>query len=73
MQCEECGEVAAVCDECELLWEDIEGVSEDPSIASTCSFPRCPSCGTKKSQWTFLSDDDIDRLDLGDYVIYEED
>ena len=63
--------MAAICDECELLWLDIEAVSEDPSTPSDGAFPHCPECETENASWLPLSKDDLKSLDLEQYLAGE--
>ena len=68
MRCQRCDEIAAVCDECELVWDDIAEVSEDPAVPSAAAFPSCPACGAKRAKWTQLEDSEIDEAELTDFV-----
>jgi hypothetical protein len=67
-RCAHCQTVAAVCDECELLWTDIPSVSHDPNCPSDASFPACPQCGTVRSTWTRLDGDQIQDAQLDAYL-----
>lgn len=68
MECTECGTIAAVCDECELLWTEIADVYEDPSIEADGAYPRCPTCDVRKSRWKRLSIDKIQEYELDEFV-----
>ena len=67
-RCAHCRAVAAICDECELLWKDIPEVSSDPDCPSSASFPACPQCGTERSTWTRLDTGEIQRAHLDTYL-----
>ena len=69
--CPECEAICAVCDECELVWEDIAEVSDDPSVKAACSYPRCPVCGAKEKGWPVLEFEEIQDAELEDYVADE--
>ena len=69
--CPECEAVCAICDECELVWEDVSEVSDDPTIKASCAFPRCPACNAKDTAWAALTVDDIRDADLEDYIADE--
>ncbi|MBC8350650.1 MAG: hypothetical protein H8E66_01605 [Planctomycetes bacterium] len=66
--CPECEAVCAICDECELIWEDVSEVSDDPSIKASCAFPRCPACGAREKGWPVLSVEEIQDAELEDYI-----
>lgn len=66
--CPECEAVCAICDECELVWEDVSEVSDDPEIKASCSYPRCPVCNAKEKGWPLLSEDDVADAELEDYI-----
>ena len=55
MRCKSCQAIVAICDECELTWQDMEAVSRDPATASSSSFPACPACGKERSIWLRLT------------------
>ena len=69
--CPECEAICAVCDECELVWEDIAEVSDDPSVKAACAYPRCPVCGAKEKGWPALELAEIQDAELEDYVADE--
>jgi hypothetical protein len=54
MRCHECEAIVAVCDECDLLWTDLDAVHNRPETPSQASHPECPSCDTEHSEWTHL-------------------
>jgi hypothetical protein len=60
--------VAAICDECELLWQNVAAVSSDADCPSEGSFPACPQCGTQRSTWTRLDLVEIRRAKLETYL-----
>lgn len=63
MRCQHCGIVAAVCDECELVWVDLALVSAEPTSPSSSSFPACPACKTER-EWQRLTEAAIADADL---------
>ncbi len=69
--CPECEAVCAICDECELVWEAVSEVSDDPSIKASCAFPRCPVCGAKERGWPVLRVEEIQDAELEDYIADE--
>ncbi len=66
-QCDLCETVAAMCDECELIWSDIAEVAKDPEIESSGMFPECPSC-EQVADWTRLESDDATEAGLDEYI-----
>jgi len=68
MRCVACNEVSAVCDECELIWTDIEEVQRDPNSRSSGAFPACPACESKDPNWVSLDTDDIESAGLGGLI-----
>ncbi|MCA9220469.1 MAG: hypothetical protein KDA71_09095 [Planctomycetales bacterium] len=50
-RCENCSAIVAICDECELIWNDTVAVYRDPTIASDASYPRCPQCQAENGAW----------------------
>jgi hypothetical protein len=67
-RCGECQAIVAVCDECELIWTDIEIVFADPHAQSNGAFPECPICGISHSNWERLDADSVEEVGLGHYV-----
>ena len=68
IQCQDCQEIAAMCDECELMWSDIAAVSADPESESASAFPACPNCETELAEWDQPSATAISEADLAVYV-----
>lgn len=66
--CCECGAVVAICDECELIWQDLAAVSRDPASPSDSAFPACPACDAPKAHWQKLTTEDIQREHLHVYL-----
>ncbi len=66
-RCSNCDEIVAVCDECELMWENIEQLSHDPNCASDSNYPQCPSCGERHARWTTPSIEEIEENGLAEY------
>ena len=50
-RCPRCSAVVAVCDECELVWDDVAAVHADPALPSDSAFPLCPRCGSREGNW----------------------
>jgi hypothetical protein len=67
-RCGHCGTVVAICDECELVWQDIERVSRDPRTPADASFPACPGCGASSSTWIRLDTQAIRLAQLESHV-----
>jgi hypothetical protein len=63
-ECPACYTVCVICDECELIWEDIAAVSEDPNTESGGAFPQCPSCGSANEMWNQVALEDLQRVGL---------
>ena len=68
LQCGTCEQVVALCDECELMWSDIAGVSHDANLSSDSSYPRCPHCGDEYAEFKWLSIADVQDEKLEQYV-----
>lgn len=68
LQCDTCENVVALCDECELMWSDIPGVSDDANLSSDTSYPNCPSCGDIDAEFNFLSMDEVKDEKLEQFV-----
>ncbi len=68
MRCGLCEHIAAVCDECELAWENVQQVSVDSASASSSSYPVCPSCGESTSEWSKMDMDGIRDAGLSEFV-----
>ncbi len=64
MRCSDCQQILAVCDECELIWQDLEQVREDPQIRAQGAHPYCPACGTKHATWALLDEESIAEANL---------
>ena len=63
-RCSSCDTIVALCDECRLMWEDIEQVNHDPNGASDSTYPQCPSCGDKQAAWATVPIEEIDESNL---------
>jgi len=68
MRCVECDTVSAVCDECELIWKDLEEVSNDRFCSSSSAFPSCPNCDASASEWTTLEYQDVEDEGLSQFT-----
>jgi hypothetical protein len=67
-RCSECDHVVGLCDECELMWEDIERLSHDPNLSADSSFPVCPSCGYPRAKWSRPTVEELEELDLDEFI-----
>ena len=44
-KCSNCDELVLLCDECELVWRDLEDVEKFGSLSHRqFTYPECPSC-----------------------------
>ena len=68
LRCKCCQDVVALCDECELMWDDVVAVSEDANLSSGSSYPTCPYCGETKAEFQWLSLQDVRESGLEGYV-----
>ena len=68
MRCRACDSVCAICDECELTWNDLAEVSEQAKAMSSGSFPACPNCGEPKADWSRLDSQEVSKAQLDGYV-----
>lgn len=66
-RCSSCQRIVALCDECELMWEDVGAVSDDPNLSSDSSFPCCPACGEEQAEWTSVSMEELDENALSQF------
>ena len=66
-RCGTCHAVVVLCDECELMWEDVKQVSDDPNQSSDSCYPRCPACGDPTAAWSTASSDEIEDHGLRQY------
>ena len=72
-RCQSCDAIVALCDECELMWQDIETLSVDPNLPADTTFPCCPACGSDSTEWTQptpaeIEEQDLRRFCLGDSI-----
>ena len=58
----------ALCDECELVWSDLDAVAEDPEAKAKASYPNTPRRKRKPSDWRELGTAEIERAGLAKYV-----
>ena len=63
-RCTTCDEVVALCDECELMWVDIESLAEDQNLSSDTSFPQSPSCGQADATFENATTQELEDLKL---------
>ena len=66
-RCQSCSSVVAICDECELRWNDVAAVFKDPKRPSQGSFPFCDYC-QQNTNWNQLSIDELATEKLDGYV-----
>jgi hypothetical protein len=67
-RCAGCGTIAAICDECELMWSDVPAVSQDASAPADGTFPSCQKCELDKVTWSRLDPDEIKQAQLDDCI-----
>ena len=72
-RCLTCDEIVALCDECELMWQDIESLSQDPNISADTSYPQCPWCGEMDAEFENvtmleLEDEDLRQFSTGESI-----
>ncbi len=63
-RCAGCGTIAAICDECELMWCDVQAVSRDADTPADTTFPDCDKCQLSESTWSRMEPDEIKQADL---------
>ena len=63
-RCGRCDAVAAICDECELIWRDVARVCRSVKPKSNAAFPACPACEAKRVKWFRLNLDEIREAGL---------
>ena len=63
-RCQTCDSIVALCDECELMWSDIEGVFQDSNLSSDSLWPQCPSCGEPNAEFSRVSNVELEELKL---------
>lgn len=63
-RCSNCDDVVALCDECELMWIDIESLAADQNLPADTSYPQCPSCGLEDSEFTKVTAEELEELKL---------
>jgi hypothetical protein len=69
MRCTQCHGVMAVCDECELLWTDLDAVTTDPLAHTAGAFPKCPHCGANPAAFEMLTKREIEQENLERYIV----
>ena len=57
-------EVVALCDECELVWGDVEALSKDSTTKAAGSFPTGPDRKGREGDWRRATRRDVDRAGL---------
>ena len=72
-RCETCDKIVALCDECELMWEDIPAVSDDPNLSPDSAYPNCPACGQQEAEFVSVTmleveENDLDKFSAGESV-----
>jgi hypothetical protein len=66
-RCCSCDKIVALCDECELMWDDVEGLSHDTNLSSDSCFPRCPTCGDQNASWVAVPGEELDESGLSQF------
>ena len=58
-------EVVGLCDECELVWNDVRALADEPSTTgATGSFPDGPDGGGSEEDWQAARHRDVERAGL---------
>lgn len=66
-RCTSCDQIVALCDECELMWQDIAALSEDPALPSDTAFPQCPACGYEDAEFAKVTMGEIEEQKLDQF------
>ena len=69
-RCDSCKSIVAMCDECELIWNDVAAVREHTGLEASSSFPHCATCN-EDVRWTRLSLEEVKEAGLKRFVIGE--
>ena len=61
-------DVVGLCDECELVWEDVERLFRRPRSKVSGSFPGGSDGDGSEADWKRATRRDVERADLGGFV-----
>ncbi|MCA9215180.1 MAG: hypothetical protein KDB27_19060 [Planctomycetales bacterium] len=67
-RCGQCQSIAAICDDCESMWADVESVFNDPHQDAQGAFPKCCHCESTKPEWEKLDVDDMAEAGLEPFI-----
>ena len=71
MRCRSCQAIVAVCDECELIWDDLRAVHDNPKAPSAGAQPNCPVCDKPQVAWELLTRQETVAAGLGDVLQHD--
>ena len=66
-RCTNCDEIVALCDECELMWRDIDQLSHNSNLPSDTSWPQCPSCGEVEAEFVHVTPEELAERKLDQF------
>ena len=64
-------EAVALCDECELFWENISEVVDNPQTEPQGTYPEGPCGAEDVDDWAAASREEIEELGFSKYIIGE--
>lgn len=67
--CKDLKDMAAMCDECESIWQDIEKIASEPFLSPIGSFPEWP--GPPGLNWELATLEQIQELGFDKYIAGE--
>ncbi len=67
-RCGNCQSVTAICDECELMWPNVEQIFNDPKQKASSAFPKCCHCDIEDARWEKLDETGIARAGLEAFI-----
>lgn len=66
--CSSCDRMAAICDECELIWKEPSEIKSKADAKPDGQHPICPHCGKKVDAWQFPTTQELKTAGLGDLI-----
>lgn len=66
--CPDCGQMAAICDECEAIWKDPAQVKSSARAKPDGQHPICPHCHHKVEAWQFPTAQELKTAGLDDLI-----
>lgn len=67
-QCGQCQQFVAMCDECELVWRDVERLSTGSHIKADSTYPVCPYCQAPSRHWIRPTESQIEAAQLSKLI-----